>query len=73
MMPCVYYYFHPAQPVIMSIVPGLGNNAIGRFTWAVAGIQLNVPERVLADWQEQVKEQLPEGVPPPPGINGNVT
>ena len=135
LMPYVYYYFHPAQPVIISIVQGLGGNAIGIFTWAVVGIQLNVEvlsmvltrraneravekarekerakvdaekqaraeaeeraraeaeeraraeaervrvetawaarEQVLSDWYEQVKDQLPEGFPPPPGVNGN--
>ena len=41
MLPYAYYYFNPGQPLLLSIIQGLGGNAIGMFTWTVIAIQLN--------------------------------
>ncbi len=41
LLPYAYYYFNPGQPLLMSIIQGLGGNAIGMFTWTVIAIQLN--------------------------------
>ena len=131
LLPYMNYWFNPGQPLLISIVNGLGGNAIGVFTWSIIAIQLNaevvhmilsrranehdvemaaenarkqvmaeLEERIAAEeraraeaeerakaeaeeraraearqqqvlaWYEQVKEQLPEGMPPPPGLNG---
>ena len=120
LLPYMYYWFNPEQPLIISIVQGLGGNAIGVFTWAIIAIQLNAEvihmvlsrranehaveqaaekarkqaaaearkqveeearkqamaeaeerQQALLAWYEQVKEQLPEDTPPPPGLNVN--
>ena len=41
LLPYAYYYFNPGQPLLLSIIQGLGGNAIGMFTWTVIAIQLN--------------------------------
>ena len=41
LLPYMYYWFNPDQPLIISIVQGLGGNAIGVFTWSIIAIQLN--------------------------------
>ena len=41
LLPYMYYWFNPGQPLIVSIVQGLGGNAIGVFTWSIIAIQLN--------------------------------
>ena len=41
LLPYMYYWFNPGQPLIISIVQGLGGNAIGVFTWSIIAIQLN--------------------------------
>ena len=133
LLPYMYYWFNPDQPLIISIVQGLGGNSIGVFTWSIIAIQLNAEvihmvlsrranehaveqaaekarkqataearkqamaeaeeriaaaeerakaeaeerarteerQQALLAWYEQVKDQLPEGFPPPPGVNGN--
>ena len=134
----LHVWFNPEQPLIISIVQGLGGNAIGVFTWSIIAIQLNAEvihmvlsrranehaveqaaekarkqaaaearkqamaeaeERIAAaeeraksaaeeeraraeerrarletawsEWYEQVKDQLPDDTPPPPGLNVN--
>ena len=41
LLPYMYYWFNPGQPLVVSIVQGLGGNAIGVFTWSIIAIQLN--------------------------------
>lgn len=41
LLPYAHYYFNPGQPLLLSIIQGLGGNAIGMFTWTVIAIQLN--------------------------------
>ena len=40
-IPYLYYWFNPGQPPLITLVQGLGGNAIGVFTWSIIAIQLN--------------------------------
>ena len=41
LLPYAYYYFNPGQPLLVSVIQGLGGNSIGMFTWSIIAIQLN--------------------------------
>lgn len=41
LLPYAYHYFNPGQPLLVSVIQGLGGNAIGMFTWSIIAIQLN--------------------------------
>ena len=67
LLPYMYYWFNPSQPLIISIVQGLGGNAIGVFTWSIIAIQLNaevihmvLSRRANEHAVEQAREQAAE-------------